>query len=76
MNETRIRKYLKERFRNYRDDLPADSDLRGTVDSLGLFELAEFIEREFAVRIPAAEFTPSRLSSINNILALIDDLRT
>lgn len=75
MSEERIRQYLKERFHSYRDDLPADSDLRGTVDSLGLFELAEFIEREFAVRIPAAEFTLSRLSSISNILALVDDLR-
>jgi acyl carrier protein len=75
VSEQRIRQYLKERFHNYRDDLPADSDLRGTVDSLGVFELAEFIEREFGVRIPAAEFTLSRLSSITNILALVDDLR-
>jgi acyl carrier protein len=75
VNEERIRQYLKERFHNYRDDMPADSDLRGTVDSLGVFELAEFIEREFSVRIPTADFTLTRLSSIRNILALVDDLR-
>jgi len=75
VGEERIRQYLKERFQNYRDDMPADSDLRGAVDSLGVFELAEFIEREFAVRIPTADFTLSRLSSIKNILALVDELR-
>lgn len=75
MDEARLRRYLKDRFRNYRDDLPADADLSGTVDSLGLFELAAFVEQEFAIRIPTIDFTPARLSSINNILALVEDLR-
>lgn len=76
LSEGRLRDYLKERFRNYRDDLPTDADLQDVVDSLGLFELAAFVEEESHVRIPTAEFTPSRLSSIQNILTLVDDLRT
>jgi acyl carrier protein len=75
MDEARLRSYLKERFGKYRDDLHADDDLRDIVDSLGLFELASFVEREFEISIPTAEFAPSRFSSISNIVGLIEDLR-
>jgi acyl carrier protein len=76
MTEERLRRYLKDRFRNYRDDLATDADLTGIVDSLGLFELVEFVEREFGIAIPTEDFTPARFASIQSILALIDDLRT
>lgn len=75
MYEAPLRNYLKERFGKYRDDLHADDDLRDIVDSLGLFELASFVEREFDISIPTAEFAPSRFSSITNIVGLIEDLR-
>jgi acyl carrier protein len=76
MNEDRLRAYLKGRFRGYRDDLPVDAELSGIVDSLGLFELVEFVEQTFDVRIPMAEFRPGRFSSIREILDFVDDLRS
>ena len=75
MNETDLRAYLKNRFRGYRDELSADADLSGIVDSLGLFELVEFVESTAGLKIGMADFQPVRFSSISSILALVDELR-
>jgi acyl carrier protein len=72
--EVRLRDFLRQRFHNYRDDFGADEDLTSVVDSLGLFELVEFVEQEYSVSIPAAEFSPRRFSSIHGILSLVDEL--
>jgi acyl carrier protein len=70
-----LRTFLKERFGNYRDTLPAEDPLDGVVESLGLFELVEFIEREFQISVPTEEFSPRRFSSISVILNTIEELR-
>jgi acyl carrier protein len=70
-----LRTFLKERFGNYRDTLAAEDPLDGVVDSLGLFELVEFIEREFQISVPTEEFSPRRFSSISVILNTIEELR-
>jgi acyl carrier protein len=75
MNETQLRTYLKGRFRGYNDQLTADADLTAVVDSLGLFELVEFVENSSGVRIPAADFRPGRFASIRGILSFVDELR-
>jgi acyl carrier protein len=75
MNETQLRTYLKSRFRGYQDTIPAEADLTGVVDSLGVFELAEFIEETAGLRIPMADFQPARLSSIRQILLFVDELK-
>jgi acyl carrier protein len=75
MTEAQLRSYLKSRFRGYRDDISAEADLSGIVDSLGLFELVEFVEGSAKLKIPMADFQPVRFSSIRNIMALVDDLR-
>lgn len=75
MNEERFRSYLKSRFQGYSDDLPADADLAGIVDSLGLFELVEFVEQEAGLTIPMADFRPARFSSIRAVLTFVDELR-
>jgi acyl carrier protein len=60
----------------YRDSLaPADS-LANVIDSLGLFDLVEFVENEFGVSIPNDEFSPRRFASIESILGLVDELKT
>ena len=74
MDEAPLRAYLKRRFYKYQDDLPSTGDLSGVVDSLGLFELVEFIEAEYRVKIPTAEFRPARFSSIREILALVAEM--
>jgi acyl carrier protein len=75
MNEAPLRSYLKRRFRGYQDDLPSNADLSGIVDSLGLFELIEFVEEEYDLKVPMADFRPARFSSIREILTLVDELK-
>ena len=74
-DETRLRDFLRQRFGGYRDSLSQSDSLTEVVDSLGLFDLVEFVEREFGVAIPNEEFSPRRFSSIEGILELVDELR-
>ena len=74
--EAKIRKFLKERFRDYRDEIGQADKLDGVVDSLGLFELVTFLEEEFSLSIPNEEFSPNLFSSIENILKVVDEFRT
>jgi len=71
-NEQIIRQFMKERFVKYRDDLGHDDSLEDVVDSLGLFELLNFIEQKFAIVIPDDEFSPDVFSCIGNILKTIE----
>jgi acyl carrier protein len=71
--ETRLRQFLKERFKNYRDDIGSSDPLDEVVDSMGLFELVDFIEAEFVVSIPNEEFSPQRFDTIENILQVIEE---
>ena len=73
MTEASLRSYLKARFRGYSDAIGADDDLAGVVDSLGLFELVEFIEQTAGVTVPIIDFRPARFSTIRNILALVGE---
>jgi acyl carrier protein len=73
--EQAIREYLKSRFRGYRDDLSNDDSLRGIVDSIGQFEMVEFLEQTFEFRIPNEEFHPDRLSTIARIGETIEEFR-
>ena len=74
--EVRIRKFLKERFRNYRDEIGQADKLDGVVDSLGLFELVTFLEEEFSLSIPNEEFSPDLFSSIESILKVVEEFKT
>jgi acyl carrier protein len=76
MNETALRAYLKKRFYRYQDDLPTNGDLSGVVDSLGLFELVEFVEEAYGVKVPMKEFRPARFATIREILTLVDELKS
>ena len=70
--EERIRGYLRSRFRGYRDDMSRDDSLEHVVDSLGLFELVEFLESSFGFSIPNEEFRPNRFSTIGRILQVVE----
>jgi len=70
--EARIREYLRSRFRGYRDDMSIEESLEHVVDSLGLFELVEFLEGTFEFRIPNSEFRPSRFQTIGRILEVLE----
>jgi acyl carrier protein len=73
--EAVIRTFLKERFRGFHDDVGSTDSLAAFVDSLGLFELVEFVERTFEVRIPNEEFSPRRFDTIERILETVEDMR-
>ena len=74
-DEQRLRAFLKDRFHSYSDALATSAPLDDIVDSLGLFELVEFVERTWEIRVPTADFSPQRFSSIRNILDLISELQ-
>jgi acyl carrier protein len=74
-NEKRIRAFLSERFPAFDETFDRAEDLSLVVDSLGLFDLLEFVEREFNVDVPTEEFSPQKFSSIDRILEFIDQLQ-
>ena len=71
--EREVRHYLKSRFRGYHDEMLADDRLDGVVDSLGLFELVEFLEQKFGLKIPNEEFRPERFATIARIGQTIEE---
>ncbi len=70
--EAGIRAYLKSRFRGYRDDLSIDDSLNGVIDSIGQFEVIEFLETKYNFSIPNEEFHPDRFSTITRIGEVIE----
>ena len=70
--EAGIRTYLKSRFRGYRDDLSTEDSLEGIVDSIGQFEVVEFLETTYNFRIPNEEFHPDRFSTIARIGEVVE----
>ena len=73
--EVKIRKFLKERFRGYKDEIGQKDKLDGVVDSMGLFELVSFLESEFSLAIPNEEFGLDLFSSIENIMQVVDEFK-
>jgi acyl carrier protein len=52
------------------DDFPLIES--SAVQSLGLFQLVSFIEREFQVEVSDEELLPENFSSINTIVRLVE----
>ncbi len=73
--EAEVRRFLKTRFPGYRDDLRLDDRLDGAVDSLGVFDLVEWAESTYRIRIPNEEFSPRRFASIRSIVDTIQEFR-
>jgi len=71
----RVRAYVRENFLYMRPDwpLPDDAPLLGSgvVDSIGVVELVEFLEREFAVVIPEEEITERHLGTLRAIAEFV-----
>lgn len=75
MTEQEVRRYLGTRFPTYRESLKSDDPLDGIVDSLGLFDIVDWIESRYKARIPNEEFSPRRLGTIQGIVAAIEEYR-
>jgi len=74
--ETIIRQFLRERFRDYREEMGNSDPLDGVVDSMGLFELVSFVEQEFSLSIPESEFSPQMFATIENIVQVVNKFGT
>jgi len=71
--ESTVRAFLAQRFGGFQNGIDSRESLEGVVDSLGLFDLVEFIEGTFGVAIPNQEFSPQRFSTIAKILETIEE---
>lgn len=56
------------------DDIHAQTNLfeRGIMDSFSFIQLVTFLEKEFKIKISDEELMSYQLSSLNEILALLD----
>ena len=75
-DEQRLRAFLGERFAGFEDGCDATADLSSVIDSMGLFDLVQFVESEFDVSIPTEEFAPQKFSSIRRILEFVAELKS
>jgi acyl carrier protein len=68
----KVREFIREAF--FVDELSDDeSFLRsGIVDSLGMSQLVDFLEREFAIRVGDEELVPENLDSVTRAAAFVE----
>ncbi|MFN7964820.1 MAG: hypothetical protein U0V87_03915 [Acidobacteriota bacterium] len=71
----RIDGYLRSRFPSYPGELSLDAPLERHVDSLGLFDLVEWVESTYLIRIPTESISPRRFSSKSAILQTVHEFR-
>jgi acyl carrier protein len=45
----------------------------GAIDSFGLLDLIQTLEQEFGVKVPDADLSPRRFSSVGKIVAYFDE---
>ena len=69
--EQSVRRFLAERFPGYDDAIATDTPLDGIVDSLGLFDLVSFLETEYSLKFPPAEFSPELFRSIGEVVSVV-----
>ena len=73
MNRQRIRDYVTSNFYVDGGALQDDDSLldRGIIDSTGVLELIQFLERELGVHVSDQELLPENLDSIARIDAFV-----
>jgi acyl carrier protein len=72
----RFQAFIEERFLAGAglDQIEPDESLleNGVVDSTGVLELIEFLERTFQVKILDEELIPDNLDSVDNLVAFVE----
>src|SRR6266849_2575421 len=72
--------YIQETFLYIRPDVPLKDDERligkGIIDSMGVLELIDFIEREFGVAVESDEITDQNFGSVASIASFVAQKRT
>jgi len=73
--EASIKKFIENKF--LRDDakrsIAADDSLldSGLIDSMGIFELVAFLEKEFKIEISDEDLVPDNFESLSLIAAMV-----
>ena len=70
----KIREFIVENFLFGKDEgLKDDSSFldEGIIDSTGIIELVNYIEKEFSIIVDDDELTPENLDSINNVISYL-----
>lgn len=79
MVEDTIRRFIVDElpFDGSSTGLPDDLPLieRGVLDSMGLFELVSYLEKEFDVEIDDEELVPGNFGTIRDIARLVNEKR-
>lgn len=74
--EREIRDFIKARFPRFHERWGTEDPIEHVVDSLGMFDLAEWVESRFSIAIPVEEFSPRRFASIDAICRTIQEFST
>jgi len=73
---TIVKGFLEKQYLYRKDekDISNDESLlnSGLIDSVGIFELVSFLEKEFNIEIGDEEVIPENFETINNIVELIN----
>lgn len=69
--ESRIRDYIAKNLLYSSDGFPHGDDAsfiqEGIVDSLGILQLVEFVQKDFEVTVDQQEVTPENFDSVNKL---------
>jgi acyl carrier protein len=70
----RVRSFIVEELGWHGPHLTDDFPLieNRVIDSLGLFRIVDFLEREYGVRIPDDKLVPANFSSLQTIAELVE----
>jgi len=77
--EQSLRKFIRENFLFGADTPLADGDSfleMGIIDSTGVLELVDFLEREHGVQVADEELVPENLDSIRNLVTFLERKQT
>jgi acyl carrier protein len=73
--ETKIKDYIaknllfSEEGYTYADDVSFLQE--GIIDSLGVMELVEFVQKEFGIKVEQTEVTPENFDSVTKLAAFV-----
>ena len=74
-NEARIREFVMKTFPLARKNgIKADEKWleTGMMDSLGILDLVQFLEKEFAIHVSDDELLPENFESLNSVVSFVN----
>jgi acyl carrier protein len=75
----RVRAFVREQFLYMQADWPLADDTpllaAGVLDSIGVLELVEFLQKEYGITVADDDMTEQHLGSLNGIAAFVVRMR-